>query len=624
MPAHDPARRPGRPGRAPERARGRARPRRRPLEPARRGGAAARRAPVQRAGRGRRGHRAQHPRPTGCGGWSATGSCVATPYSRRPPRMEYALTADGRELAGALHLLAEWGSRRGGVGEPLRHELCGTPLQAAWHCPTCERLVADDEPDGLTRSRRLDRERVEGLRRARPRRRRPRPGDADPQRLVDHGCATRAPRGSASVSVGGRERARGRARRRLRPGTSGGPGVRAARPPRRRAARVAADDRLRRLRPAAEDHVHVPGIGQERRHERMPGRRPALGQRRLHERQRVVRAAAPAGGRPRPRRAPAHRARPRSSPAGRTRRWPTAAGRRAARARRRAAAWRARGPERVAGSDGTPAARSGATSSGPAGTSTRVPARGQQAVGEHVVGDRPVGVHAARDDLADRVGDTTSIRSNAATTAWSGAASGWASVISRTYPRRRAPSLVDEPAQDRERALGTGGDGRALRVVGVEAAAGRRRRVPRLDRPAGPARGARPARGWAARPPGSAPTPASMARRASSSASTIAGDASDSPIHGRRRVAEHGEELPPRRPVGVDALQRRAREGRRRWRRRSPAGRARRAAPPRGRGRRCRPRPRWPAPAAAGRTRPWPWRTAGPRRRRAGAGPGPR
>ncbi len=74
---------------------------------------------------------------------------VATPYSRRPLRMEYSLTADGRELAGALHLLAEWGSRRGGVGEPLRHELCGTPLQAAWHCPTCDRLVADGQRDEL-------------------------------------------------------------------------------------------------------------------------------------------------------------------------------------------------------------------------------------------------------------------------------------------------------------------------------------------------------------------------------------------------------------------------------------------------------------------------------------------
>jgi DNA-binding HxlR family transcriptional regulator len=80
-----------------------------------------------------------------------SGILVATPYSRRPLRMEYALTADGRELAGALHLLADWGVRRGGIGEPLRHEACGTPLEARWHCPTCERLVDEDEPDELAR-----------------------------------------------------------------------------------------------------------------------------------------------------------------------------------------------------------------------------------------------------------------------------------------------------------------------------------------------------------------------------------------------------------------------------------------------------------------------------------------
>ena len=79
------------------------------------------------------------------------GIVVATPYSHRPPRMDYALTADGRELGGALALLAGWGARRGGTGEPLRHEACGTPLEARWHCPTCERLVTGDEPDELTR-----------------------------------------------------------------------------------------------------------------------------------------------------------------------------------------------------------------------------------------------------------------------------------------------------------------------------------------------------------------------------------------------------------------------------------------------------------------------------------------
>ncbi|HKF84396.1 MAG TPA: helix-turn-helix domain-containing protein [Candidatus Limnocylindrales bacterium] len=79
------------------------------------------------------------------------GIVVATPYSRRPVRMEYGLTGDGRELAGALRLLADWGSRRGGEGEPLRHDVCGTPLEARWHCPTCGRTVDDADAGELTR-----------------------------------------------------------------------------------------------------------------------------------------------------------------------------------------------------------------------------------------------------------------------------------------------------------------------------------------------------------------------------------------------------------------------------------------------------------------------------------------
>ncbi len=69
---------------------------------------------------------------------------VSTPYSTRPPRMEYALTGDGRDLASALRLLSDWGSRRTG-GEPLRHERCGTPIEARWFCPTCAGAVADSE-----------------------------------------------------------------------------------------------------------------------------------------------------------------------------------------------------------------------------------------------------------------------------------------------------------------------------------------------------------------------------------------------------------------------------------------------------------------------------------------------
>lgn len=73
----------------------------------------------------------------------------STPYSTRPPRMEYALTADGLELAGTLRLLADWGARRTADVETLRHGACGTPLEAHWFCPTCTRVVEDLETDEL-------------------------------------------------------------------------------------------------------------------------------------------------------------------------------------------------------------------------------------------------------------------------------------------------------------------------------------------------------------------------------------------------------------------------------------------------------------------------------------------
>ena len=76
------------------------------------------------------------------------GIVIATPYSTRPPRMEYSLTGDGRDLASALRLLADWGSRRGELGEPLRHDRCGTPLEARWYCPTCTTAISDAETDG--------------------------------------------------------------------------------------------------------------------------------------------------------------------------------------------------------------------------------------------------------------------------------------------------------------------------------------------------------------------------------------------------------------------------------------------------------------------------------------------
>jgi DNA-binding HxlR family transcriptional regulator len=62
-------------------------------------------------------------------------------YQERPPRFVYDLTADGRDLASALRLLADWGARRSVDAEPLRHDPCGTPLEVRYYCPTCERLV---------------------------------------------------------------------------------------------------------------------------------------------------------------------------------------------------------------------------------------------------------------------------------------------------------------------------------------------------------------------------------------------------------------------------------------------------------------------------------------------------
>ena len=74
---------------------------------------------------------------------------VARPYSDRPPRMVYELSAPGRELAGALRLLADWGARNSDAAEPARHGACGTPLEVRWYCPTCERTVDEDEADEL-------------------------------------------------------------------------------------------------------------------------------------------------------------------------------------------------------------------------------------------------------------------------------------------------------------------------------------------------------------------------------------------------------------------------------------------------------------------------------------------
>jgi DNA-binding HxlR family transcriptional regulator len=74
---------------------------------------------------------------------------VSRPYSTRPVRMTYELSAAGAELAGVLRLLAGWGARNvSGVSSP-RHSVCGTPMEARWWCPSCREPVGEDVTEEL-------------------------------------------------------------------------------------------------------------------------------------------------------------------------------------------------------------------------------------------------------------------------------------------------------------------------------------------------------------------------------------------------------------------------------------------------------------------------------------------
>ena len=70
---------------------------------------------------------------------------VGTPYSQRPRRLQYELTADGRELAGALAVLASWAARVDALPGGGFHDACGTPLELRAYCPTCHRIVDDGD-----------------------------------------------------------------------------------------------------------------------------------------------------------------------------------------------------------------------------------------------------------------------------------------------------------------------------------------------------------------------------------------------------------------------------------------------------------------------------------------------
>jgi DNA-binding HxlR family transcriptional regulator len=74
---------------------------------------------------------------------------LAVPYSRRPLRYAYELTATGRALGGAARLLAQWNSDQGWSEEPTpAHEVCGAPMEVRWFCAACDR-IADVEGDDV-------------------------------------------------------------------------------------------------------------------------------------------------------------------------------------------------------------------------------------------------------------------------------------------------------------------------------------------------------------------------------------------------------------------------------------------------------------------------------------------
>jgi DNA-binding HxlR family transcriptional regulator len=74
------------------------------------------------------------------------GVVVGEPYSTRPVRHAYRLTAAGADLAGPVRMLAGWGARRHGAAPGPRagvpaHARCGTALEARWFCVTCDEVV---------------------------------------------------------------------------------------------------------------------------------------------------------------------------------------------------------------------------------------------------------------------------------------------------------------------------------------------------------------------------------------------------------------------------------------------------------------------------------------------------
>ncbi|MFN8050735.1 MAG: helix-turn-helix domain-containing protein [Acidimicrobiales bacterium] len=77
----------------------------------------------------------------------ADGIVVGRPYTERPVRLIYELTGPGAALAGAVHLLRDWGAAVAGDDTPATHPACGSPLTTRLWCASCEQVVDPGEAD---------------------------------------------------------------------------------------------------------------------------------------------------------------------------------------------------------------------------------------------------------------------------------------------------------------------------------------------------------------------------------------------------------------------------------------------------------------------------------------------
>jgi DNA-binding HxlR family transcriptional regulator len=66
-------------------------------------------------------------------------------YSDHPPRAQYVLTPQGRELAPVLRSMAVWGAKHIGGQVRVVHSPCGHPVETQAYCPHCDAAVAAGE-----------------------------------------------------------------------------------------------------------------------------------------------------------------------------------------------------------------------------------------------------------------------------------------------------------------------------------------------------------------------------------------------------------------------------------------------------------------------------------------------